>query len=165
MSSIIKEYGSSTAIGIGTGIVVVGGIYMMIPSWKDVPSTENVIEKTADVTIAATISLPATIGTKLGTLIMKKGFGFEYTAEELAMTRQQLFADISNPHSAAAAAQRLHKWLQIPGKLELVTTEMLNVLGTDVDWAKSVMAAYFPMYYTHLHTDMQQYEKDNAVVK
>ncbi len=160
MSTIVNDSAVAAAAGIGLGIVVVGGVYYLLPKWH-VPSQATTEDTVADI-LTAPINIAAKVGTRLGDGFMAAA-GYEYTPEQLKMTREQLFAEANNPGSPANGAQQLYEIMAVPGKLEQLRQARIDLLGgNDVQWNASVAAAYYPMYSQRLHDAINLYVSANS---
>lgn len=137
-------------------MIVVGGVYYMLPSWRDLPSQSTLEDASASILLSP-VNVAAKIGTKMGDGFMS-AMGYEYTPEELKMTRQQLLAQANVPNTPANAAQTLYEILAALGQLEQLREARIALLGgTDVEWNASVFAAYYPMYSQRLQDAINAY--------
>ena len=67
MSSVVNDSAVAVAAGLGVGIVVVGGIYYMLPSWTDLPSQSDIEDASASILLS-----PINVAAKIGSKTMKK---------------------------------------------------------------------------------------------
>ena len=78
------------------------------------------------------------------------------------MTREQLFAEANIPDTPANAAQRFYEIMAAPGNLQQLRQLRTSLLGgTDVNWNKSVLAAYYSMYGQRLQNEITIYVSNN----
>jgi hypothetical protein len=145
MSNLVNDTVIVTAAAASLGLVLVGGIYYSLPTWRQMPSRDTVEETLASIATAP-ITVAGRIGSNLGTSVMKAA-GYTYTASELEQLRPKLFALANVPHTPENAAQQLYEIMMSPGQSEQLTRLRTHLLGrSDTEWNRSVADAYFPMY-------------------
>ena len=142
-------------IAAGTlGVVLVGGVYMMLPNWENVSgdATEDVVTSI----LVAPINIAGKFGSRLGAGIMKAA-GYTYTAAELKELQPILLANATIPGTPENAAKQLYEMMQVPGQKEQFMELQVNLLGSDAEWNVLVANSYLPMYYADLHDSIRNY--------
>jgi hypothetical protein len=144
-------------IAAGTlGIVLIGGIYYVLPNWNALPDQSTVEDKFAQYGTAP-VNIAGGIGSKLGANIMKAA-GWTYTASELQELRPKLFSKANVPNTPENAAQQLYEIMIQPGNLIQLQKARVNLLGTsNSDWNTSVGVVYYPMYGKRLEDSLLSY--------
>ena len=158
--SLVNDTVVATAASIGIGLVLIGGTYYMLLSWSTLPSQSDLEDFTAGIATAP-LNIAAKIGTNIGDSFMS-AMGYEYSPEQLRITKQQLFAEANIPDTRANAAQIFHEIMLAPGRIEQLRKARIDILGgTDVEWNKAVNAAYYPMYEQRLPDAINSYMASN----
>jgi hypothetical protein len=158
--SLVTDTIATTAAAVGFSVVIIGGVYHMLPAWGSLPSQSDLENFTAGVATAP-LNIAAKIGTNLGDSFMS-AMGYEYSPEQLRITREQLFAEVNIPNTPANAAQTFYEIMLSPGRLEQLRKARIDILGgTDVQWNKAVSTAYYPMYSQRLPDAINAYMASN----
>jgi hypothetical protein len=168
--SIVKDTVVVVAATGTIGIVLIGGIYYLTPSWQSIgsvlptfqpissyiPSMDQIEEAIARLATSP-VNIAARAGSQLGDSIMKAS-GYTYTASELQNLRKILFAEAKIPNTPANASQRLYEVMVQPGQTEQLERMLVDLIGIDIDWNIAVSAAYFVMYESKLDDDVLIYD-------
>jgi hypothetical protein len=156
MSSVVNETVVVVAATATLSIVLIAGVYYILPTWKDIPDQSTVEEKFAQYGTAP-VNIAAGIGSKIGANIMMAA-GYTYTASQLEELRPQLFARANVPNTPENAAQQLYEIMMKPGQLVQLQKARINLLGTtNSEWNVSVSTVYYPMYSKRLEDSMLDY--------
>jgi hypothetical protein len=168
--SIVKDTVIVVSATATIGIVLIGGIYYLTPSWQSIgsvlpkfepissyiPSMDQIEEAIARLATSP-INIAGRAGSQLGGSIMKAS-GYTYTASELQDLREILFAEAKIPNTPANASQRLYEMMVQPGQTEQLERMVIDLIGIDIDWNIAVNAAYYVMYGSRLDDDVLIYD-------
>jgi hypothetical protein len=156
MTSVVNETIIIVAATATLSIVLIGGIYYILPTWNALPDQSTVEDKFAQYGTAP-VNIAGGIGSKLGENIMKAA-GWTYTATELQKLRPQLFSRANVPNTPENAAQQLYEIMMKPGQLVQLQKARVNLLGTtNSEWNQSVSTVFYPMYSKRLEDSMLVY--------
>jgi hypothetical protein len=163
MTSIVNETVLVVAATATLSIVIIAGVYYILPSWNNIPDQNTVEQKFAQYGTAP-LNIAAGIGSKIGANIMMAA-GYTYTASQLEELRPQLFARANVPNSPENAAQQLYEIMLLPGNLVQLQKARINLLGTtNGEWNQSVSTVYYPMYSKRLEDSMLVYISKETVM-
>jgi hypothetical protein len=151
MSSLVKE--SIAVVGFAT--ILVGGVYLMLPKWGDLPTGDQAEDVAARILLSP-INIAGKLGNLVGSNIMY-GLGYEYTAADLERIRPTLYANSTIPGTPENAAKRLHNVMQVDGQQEQLQQLQIDLLGSDTEWNATVARVYFPMFGVQLYITMDAY--------
>jgi hypothetical protein len=158
--SLVNDTVVTTAAAVGLGVVLIGGVYYMLPSWQSLPGQSDLEDLAAGIATAP-LNVAAKIGTNLGDSFMS-AMGYEYSPEQLRITRERLFAEVNIPNTPANAAQIFYEIMLAPGRMEQLRKARIDILGgTDVEWNKAVNTAYYPMFEQRLPNAINAYMASN----
>ena len=146
---------SETVAAVTLGVVLVGGVYLLLPSWSDLPSGDQA-ENTFARILVSPLNIAGKVGSSIGSNIMYAA-GFEFTAADLERIRPELYARSTIPGTPENAAKRLHDIMQLPGQKEQLTQLQTELLGSDAEWNAQVAAVFYPMFSVKLNIAMDTY--------
>jgi hypothetical protein len=162
--SIVSDTIATTSAAIGFGIVIVGGVYYLLPGFNGLPDQSTVEDKVSQYAIAP-INIAGGIGSKLGKNIMNAA-GYTYTAYELEQLRPKLFGQANVWGTPENAAQILHEIMLQRGQIQQLNKARVDLIGTSKsDWNIAVANAYYPMYSQKLEVAILSYISKQIVEK
>jgi hypothetical protein len=146
--SIVRDSSSALAAAAGLGIVLIGGIYYIVPTYD-----QNWVNTTVADLLFAPIAVAAQLGSNIGNGIMEAS---GYQSEE---SRRNLFAQANVPLTPENAAQSLNEIMLSHGRVEELTSTRHSLLGqqNNIEWNTRVAHVYWLMYNERIDVAFTNY--------
>jgi hypothetical protein len=146
--SFVRDSTSALAAAAGLGIVLIGGIYYIVPTYD-----QNWVNTTVADLLFAPIAVAAQLGSNIGNGIMEAS---GYQSEE---SRRNLFAQANVRLTPENAAQTLHEIMLSHGGVEELTSTRDSLLGqqNNIEWNTRVAHVYLRMYNERIDVAFTKY--------